>query len=131
MTKYYLYSKIPRMEQHVLEFLYNAINRYKRSVNCDDVSAEYSIELDSGSVLFFECRYACDTRNRPARYYAVSLDDQIISESYCLNSCKKPTPQTRQLMRLIEKCSNKVLSQEIQARKSGLLSQIIPSKVHS
>gem|GEM_PF-5457880 len=119
------------MEQHVLEFLYNAIKRYKISVNHDDVSAEYSIELDSGSVLFFECRYACDDKNRPARYYAVSLNDQIISESYCLNSCKKPTPQTRQLMRLIERCSCKVLAQEIQARKTGLLSQITPPKIHS
>ena len=119
------------MEQHVLEFLYNAINRYKISVNCDDMSTEYSIELDSGSVLFFECRYACDDKNRPARYYAVSLNDQIISESYCLNSCKKPTAQTRQLMSLIKKCTDKVLYQEIQARQNGILNQIAPKKTYS
>ena len=105
------------------------IRRYNVSAMYSDVSAEYTIELDTGDFFLFECRYGHDDKNRPARYYCVSQNGQIIQESYCLASEKHPSEQTQRLIKLLEACHNKVLVQDAQVKHDEIQKQFNDQKV--
>ena len=115
----------------ILKFLHQLISHRDISVEYDEFAARYYIDMESGSMITIECAYAADEDNRPAYYYAVSLDDEVIMESYSLRNAKKRSAQTKQLIELVRQCSNKVIYQEMRARKIGLLQQVGYTKTHN
>lgn len=115
----------------IIKILHQLIAHHDISVEYEEASTRYYIDMESGSMVCVECAYAADEEGRPAYYYAVSLDDKVIMESYCLRNAKKISGQTKQLIELARKCSNKIIYQEMRARKAGLLQQANPTKIHN
>lgn len=130
LTNVFFDSKIYTMKPETLKFLHDAICNHTICVAHDETGSEYSLELESGSMLTFSCEYKFDEMNRPGRYYCVSIDYDILIDGFCLDE-KKPTKVTRQIINLIKRCSNKIVTQEIQSRRNGILNQIGSTKVYS
>ena len=118
------------MNQDRLKFLRHLIQISHISVIHDVDTVEYSIELDDGTSFEFSCVYTTDDHGRPGRYYAVSVNMQVLSDGFCLDGIT-PTETTKNLMSLIKHCSNKILSQEIHARQFGTLAQLSKEKTHT
>lgn len=100
------------------------IKRLRRLITQCDISAKYNegatryyIDDGFGLTVCIKCALVMDTDNRPAHHYAIMLDDNIIMESYCLHDAAKHSEQARQLIELANKCRDKVLYQEIRARR--------------
>ncbi len=118
------------MNQDRLKFLHHLIQISYINVIHNVDTVEYSIELDDGTSFEFSCVYTTDDHGRPGRYYAVSVNMQVLSDGFCLDG-KAPTEITKKLISLITHCSNKILSQEIHARQFGILTQTSKEKTHS
>ena len=118
------------MNQERLNFFRELIRTSYVSVIYDIDTVDYSIDLDNGTSFEFSCVYTTDDKGRPGRYYAVSVNHQVLCDGFCLDN-HKPTEITKNLMNLVLRCSNKVLAQEMRARQAGLLSQIEKDKTHS
>ena len=133
MTNAFFDSTIPIImdNKEIIKFLHQLIAHRDISVEYEQSTTRYYIDMESGSMICIECSLAADENNRPAYYYAVMLDDDVVMESYCLHNAKKHTQQTKQLMELVRKCSNKVIYQEMRARKAGALQQITTTKTIS
>ena len=118
------------MNPETLKFLHHIIRTCNMDVMHTGTEAEYTIEMDDGTMFGFSCVYTTDERGRPGRYYAVTANMQVLADGFCLDG-GKPTEITRNLMELVRKCSNKVLAQEMKARQVGLLNQLETGKIHS
>lgn len=118
------------MNPEILKFLHHIIRTYNMDVMHTGTEAEYTIEMDDGTMFGFSCVYTTDERGRPGRYYAVTANMQVLADGFCLDG-GKPTEITRNLMELVRNCSNKVLAQEMKARQVGLLNQLETGKIHS
>lgn len=119
------------MNQEILSFLHKVIAHYPIGVYYTQDATQYDIEMESGTEISFSCVMARDDMDRPARYYAVTIDNEVIADGYCPENSNKPSPIARQIMGLLQKCSDKLIKQEMHARKFGILSQIKPGKVHN
>ncbi len=115
------------MNPDTLKFLHNLINAHNIDVMHTGEEAEYTIEMDDGTTFGFACVYTTDDNGRPGRYYAATIDMQVIADGFCADG-KHPSETTRNLMELVRKCSNKILAQEMKARQSGLLEQLEKNK---
>ena len=113
-----------------LKFLHHLIQTSYVNVMHDIDTAEYYIDLDDGTSFEFSCTCTTDNQGRPGRYYAVSVDMKVLCEGFCLDG-RTPTETTKNLMSLINHCSNKILSQEIHARQLGVLAELNKDKVHN
>ena len=118
------------MNPERLKFFRTLIRSSNIDVIRDSEMVEYSIDTNDGTTLAFSCVYTTDDIGRPGRYYAITVDMQVLCDGFCLDG-QNPTEITKNLMTLVKQCSDKVLAQEIHARKSGILSQIQQEKVHS
>lgn len=118
------------MDLERLKFLHHLIRISYVTVMHDVDVVEYSIDLDDGTSFEFSCVCTTDDRGRPGRYYAVSVNLQVLCDGFCLDG-KTPTETTKNLMSLINHCSNKILSQEMRARQFGALAQLSKEKTHN
>lgn len=130
MTNVFFDSKIYTMNPERLEFFHPLIRTSNVDVLRDDEMVEYSIDTDDGTTFGFSCVYTTDDKGRPGRYYAITIDSQVLYDGYCPDR-STPTEITKNLMQLVKHCSDKLLAQEIYARQKGILAQINGNKVHS
>lgn len=130
MTNVFFDSKIYNMNPERLKFFHTLIRTSNIDVLRSDEMVEYSIDTDDGTTFGFSCVYTTDDKGRPGRYYAITVDMQVLHEGYCLDG-HKPTDITKNLIQLVKHCSDKLLAQEIHARHTGILAQLKKDKIHS
>lgn len=118
------------MTPETIKFLHHIIRRHNIDVMHTETEAEYTIEIDDGTVFGFSCIHTTDDRGRQGRFYAATINDNVIAEGFCTEN-GKPNTTTHQLMELVRSCSNKLLTQEIKARQTGLLKQLEANKYHN
>ena len=130
MTNVFFDSKIYSMNPERLKFFRTLIRSSSIDVMRDQDMVEYSIDTDDGTTFAFSCVYTTDNIGRPGRYYAITVDMQVLCDGFCLDG-QKPTEITKNLMALVKQCSDKILAQEIHARQNGILAQINNEKTYS
>ena len=89
------------------------------SVRTDDFGQEYSIELPGDRVLFVERNFIYEAKATFVEY-KIWIDDDLIDEITIHAVRKILMPRERDIVDIVNSCSDRVIQQEIQARHNML-----------
>ncbi len=89
------------------------------SVRTDEFGQEYSIELPGDKFLFVERNFFHENKTAFVEY-RIWIDDDLIDEITIHATRKILMPRERDIVNIVNACSDRVMQQEIQARQNML-----------
>lgn len=117
MTNVFFDSIMYTMNPETLNFLKHLIYDSNIVRRFDTTKTIYEITSDFGVSAQITETIVSEPNNNTARHYQIKLDNEIIIEAICDSKTTSHDPIVIQTKKLIQKCSDKLFYQEIQAHK--------------